>query len=170
MSLTVERLKEVLFYDPYTGNFTWKKPTSNRVKLGSIAGVEDSQGYIAIRLDTVLYKAHRLAWLYCFEEWPVEFIDHINNIKSDNRLDNLREATAQENCRNKVRQSNNTTGYIGVSYYAVNNKYRATIQVDNKTKHIGYYNTAEEASTAYKSKALELFGEFIYNESNTNLL
>lgn len=166
--ITVERLRELLHYNPDTGIFTWINPSSNRIKVGSIANCKDAYGYVVIRIDNKLYKAHRLAWLYCFNELPELSLDHINGIKNDNRLDNLRECSAQDNCRNKNKQSNNTSGYVGVNYYPTYNKYRASITVNKSTLHIGYYNTAKEASLAYENRARSLFGEF-KRESTDNI-
>lgn len=164
--LTGKRLRELLHYDVDTGVFTWIAPTSNRIKVGSTASCKDAYGYTVIRINSILYKAHRLAWLYCFDELPILALDHINGIKDDNRLDNLREASSQDNCRNRCIQSNNTTGYIGVTYYPTSNKYRASITINKKSIHIGYYDTAEQASIAYQLKAKELFGVFKHESTN----
>lgn len=164
--LTYTRLKELLNYDPDTGVFIWIKPTSNRVKINSVAGTFDTYGYLVIRIDSILYKAHRLAWLYAFEEYPENQIDHINGIKSDNRLDNLRDATSSQNMFNKPVNSANTTGYKGVNYRASMSKYRASIGYKGRVLHLGYFITAEEAHEAYKLKSIELYKEFSTNENN----
>ena len=85
-SLTAERLREVLDYDPDTGVFTRKVRTASSVKVGDVAGSLNGKGYIRIRVDGRLYFAHRLAWLYVHGEWPVDQVDHINGIKNDNRI------------------------------------------------------------------------------------
>ena len=166
--ITLEELRHIMSYDTDSGIFTWTNPTSNRVKAGSQALCKDAYGYVVIRLKGRLYKAHRLAWFYVYGHMPTEDIDHINGIRDDNRIANLRVATSQENNRNKKIQKNNTTGFIGVSYKPDVGKYRATITVNKTTIHIGYYSTPEEASKAYQIKAAELFGEYKH-ESNNNL-
>jgi len=89
----------LLTYDPYTGLFTWLVDAySNKVK-GKIAG-SIKEGYINISIDRKLYRAHRLAWLYVNGVFPSE-IDHINRVKSDNRICNLREVSRSENCQNR---------------------------------------------------------------------
>lgn len=92
-----------------------------------------------------------------------EEVDHIDGNTLDNRKCNLRICTPKENSRNRKRQKNNTTGYVGVLF--VNRKYlirqfRARIKVDGKIKHLGYFKTREEAALAYNIAAVIYFGEF----------
>jgi hypothetical protein len=155
-----EELKRNLSYDPNTGLFTRLIVHCNRVKVGSVAGTNTTRGYVDIRLYGKLYKAHRLAWLYITGKWPQAQIDHINGIKTDNRWENLREATPQENLRNLGIRSRNTSGFKGVSFCKRSNKWRASASVDNKYKHLGFYETAELASEAYERHAKAKFGEF----------
>src|SRR4029450_2313606 len=115
--LTAERLRELLDYDPETGDFTWKV---NRrcVRSGSVAGnVNCVDGYCYIGVDARRYHAHRLAWLYIKGAWPNDQIDHINGNKADNRFANLRQATHSQNQANGGRYSNNASGYNGVTLH-----------------------------------------------------
>ena len=91
MSLTAERLREVMSYDPETGVLTWRKKTGRkgRVVVGRAAGNYDPDGYICVRIDRKNYKAHRLAWLYVYGTWPDNRIDHIDGIKDNNAITNL---------------------------------------------------------------------------------
>jgi len=152
--LTQAQLKERLHYDPETGLFTWLIAPSKSVKIGSIAGSKNNQGYIAIGINNKLYSGHRLAWLYVHGRLPDSQIDHINRIRSDNRICNLREVTRQQNQFNRIAQKNNQTGYMGVTMCG--KKYRALIMVDSKLIHIGLFDTAEKASQAYLSAKSEL--------------
>jgi hypothetical protein len=102
--------------------------------------------YIGIRLDNVLYLAHRLAWFYSYGKWPVDQIDHINGDRTDNRLINLREATNAENAQNK-RIRAGKSGFCGVR--KENSKWLAEIKVNYKPIRIGLFNTPEEAHQAY---------------------
>jgi HNH endonuclease len=111
--LTVEQLKELLNYNPETGLWTWIK-ARGRCAKGSFAGTM-LDGYIMIYVDKVGYLAHRLAWFYMTNRWPLE-VDHKNTIKNDNRWDNLREATRSQNKFNVPALSNNTCGFKGVFY------------------------------------------------------
>lgn len=88
-------------------------------------------------------------------------VDHINGNKLDNRRCNLRFATKSQNAANSKRMSNNTTGYRGVCFYKARNNFTANITVGQKTKFLGYFATAEEASIAYKAAAEKHFGEFV---------
>ena len=157
------QLKEVLEYNPDTGLFTWKKTFRNRVVVGSVAGCKN-KGYIVIKINRKRHLAHRLAYLYMAGKFPENLIDHINHIRDDNRWTNLRDATTSQNQANRVKQKNNTSGYKGVRWNKTTKKWCARIRYMNKDIHIGVYTTPQEASEAYKKKAIELFGEFSYTE------
>ena len=91
------KIENELNYDPSTGAFTWKTPKrGRRQKLGSIC----TKGYLQISVDGKKYMAHRLAWYLTYNRWPTE-IDHINRVKLDNRISNLREVSHKENCLNQ---------------------------------------------------------------------
>lgn len=145
--LTQAQLKERLHYDPETGIFTWLIPKRNSVKTGSIAGTKDRYGYIQIQLQHKRYGAHRLAWLYVHGRFPDSQIDHINRVKADNKICNLREVTHQQNQFNRDVNKNNTSGYIGVTMKG--KKYRARITVEGKRTYLGLFDTAEKAGQAY---------------------
>lgn len=157
-----EKLIKAYTYDPEDGLFRY---TSNRQakKIGDVAGT-DHLGYIRISLDGKRYLAHIMAWLYCFEELPENELDHINGNKSDNRLDNLREATRSQNIMNTKARSDNKSGVKGVKLQP-NGKYSARIIIKGKEKHLGTFNSIEEAAQAYEIAAKEVFGEF-YNSGN----
>lgn len=159
--ITYEQLVDLLDYNKDTGIFTWKVRLGPRALVGNVAGsVDKTTGYTNIRLGGKAYKAHRLAWLWCMQKWPDKMIDHINGIRDDNRLDNLREASSQENQQNRSKQVNNTSGFKGVSWNNSKNKYIAQITLDGKVTHLGYFLTAEVASQAYETAATQHFKEF----------
>lgn len=147
--ITENRLKCLVSYNSETGIFTWKTRPSNRVRVGDIAGTLDSNGYIYIKLDGKRYFAHRLSWLYMYGQWPVADIDHKNGIRNDNRIENLRLATKNENQQNRKLNKNNTSGYMGVYYDQTKNKWVSKINVKSIRKHLGYYDTSEEAYSRY---------------------
>ena len=151
MTITQEFLQGLFSYDPETGLFTRLK-TSGGQLAGSIAGSNCSGGYIGIMVNYKTYMAHRLAWLYVYGDWPKGEIDHINSIRTDNRIENLRDVTRTENNNHLVQaKSNNLLGLLGVSYYPKGGRYRATITVDRKRVHIGMFDTPHEAHEAYLS-------------------
>lgn len=161
--VTVERLKELLDYDPATGLFT-RKVAVSRMKAGTIAGMKHKgHGYVVIKIDNKSYLAHRLAWLYTYGEWPSgEVMDHKNLIRHDNRLENIRVATASQNAHNKSVTRACKAGFKGVSYRA-RWPYRpwiANISVGSKVIYLGAYATALEANEAYRQAAIRYFGEF----------
>jgi len=148
-----QRLKSLLSYCPETGNFYWAdKPSKfNHIKVGEVAGtISKHHGYVVIACDKKLYRAHRLAWYFYHGEWlnkPLE-IDHINGIRSDNRIGNLRVANRQQNMQNERKaRVNNKSGFLGV--HEINGVYRARICVDGKEVFLGQFKTPEEASSKY---------------------
>jgi len=157
--LTQKRLKEVLHYDPETGLFRRALKTSNRVKVGEIAGTENAYGYLVICVEGKLHQAQRLAWLYMTGEWP-EFIDHKNGHRADNRWSNLRDCTRLQNQANMKKPSHNTSGLKGVSLHSEAQKWRAKIQVNKKTIHLGLFATKRQAHDAYCEAARRYHGEF----------
>jgi len=146
--LTQSRLKELLHYDEETGIFT-RKTKIGRYKLGSISGAKHNKGYVQIMIDGENYLAHRLAWFYVYGEFPKNQIDHINRIKTDNRIENLRQATSSQNGANKNKQINNSTGYTGVTFDKNRSKWMARIWVNNKVIHLGRFSSPIEANSAY---------------------
>ncbi len=163
-SITQERLRELLHYDAATGIFTWIKRPSNCVKIGEQAGCYDDKGYIHIRADDRLYLAHRLAWFYETGSWPITGLDHKNGNPSDNRIDNLREATQSQNVQNiRGAKRDSSHGYLGVKFMPKQGKkpWMARIQVNRKNIFLGYYHTGEEAHAAYiaAKRKLHPFGE-----------
>ena len=156
--LDAKTLRTILSYAPETGLFTWLK-RRNGVK-SMTAGYTGCDGYVSIRINGKLYKAHRLAWFYVQGCWPSAHIDHINGDPSDNRLSNLREATHSENLRNVPIWGSNTSGYKGVSFSKVRNKWRAQIRFCNKRLTLGHFETPEDAYAAYCKAALIHHGSF----------
>jgi hypothetical protein len=136
------RLLELLDYNPDTGLFTWKATRKRLAKVGTEAGSTNGSGYRQISVDGKLYLAHRLAWFYCFQEWPKNNIDHINGIRADNRLDNLQDVTQNKNIQ-KASRTVSSSGFRNVR--KIYNKYQAHIKVRGKTIHLGMFDTGEQA-------------------------
>ena len=142
-------LKEILSYDPETGGFIWLIAPANCMKAGDAAGTLD-RGYVQIGIKGKLYRAHRLAWLITYGEWPRE-LDHINHIRDDNRIANLREVTRQENCKNRSPSKRNKSGVCGVCWNKASNKWLAMICVNSKNTYLGAFIDKFEAICARKS-------------------
>ena len=160
MTLTAERLREVLAYDPDTGVFVWRVPPVNQVRAGDVAGGIMGAGYLVITIDRKKHYSHRLAWLYVHGAWPIEEIDHIDMLRTNNKLSNLREATVTQNNVNRPVHSNNKSGTKGVRATKNGERWSARIGVSGRTIDLGCYNTKEEAGAAYAEAARRYYGEF----------
>ena len=150
-SVTADRLRELLAYDAKTGQFFRLTDGGRGVKAGEVAGcIQKSSGYRYISLDGKRMLAHRLAWLHFFGEWPKRQIDHINGVRDDNSIGNLRDVSISVNQQNRRKASaNNLAGFLGVRVHKRTGRYTAAIRVDGPARHIGYFSTAEEAHSAY---------------------
>jgi len=165
--ITQERLKELLHYDATTGVFTRLIQTSSNAKKGSIAGSLSKQGYVIIWINNEKRLAHRLAWLYVYGEYTVDGfeIDHINRIKSDNRISNLRLATRNQNRMNVDKAKNNSSGYKGVCFEQQTQKWKSQIKHNGKSITLGRFSTKEDANKKYLSYVKDLHGEFFCDAS-----
>jgi len=152
-------LKEILRYEPDNGHFFWRKLLSKRAVPGKKAGWSQN-GYVCISIHGRYYRAHRLAWLYIYGEWPEYEIDHINGVPDDNRIENLRPATSCQNKMNAAIRSDNSSGFKGVQWNSQRKRWKAVIQKDGKVKHLGFYHDVEEAAAARATAEIKYFGEY----------
>lgn len=159
-SLTTARLKELLSYDPESGDFIWSGHRRVGVRIGAVCGRISRHGYREICVDRVLHRANRLAWLYMTGEWPALSVDHINRNKADDRWCNLRLATNSENAANQCVRKSNVSGFVGVSWCADRQKWAAQIRIAGRKTNLGRFATAEEAAKAYDRAAFAAFGGF----------
>jgi HNH endonuclease len=153
--LTQAELKELLHYDPATGVFTWLVAAAKSIKVCSIAGNLKSSGYNHIQIKGKGYLAHRLAWLYVKGCWPEAEIDHLNRIRNDNRIDNLRDVTHMQN---RCNTSNNVSGVPGVAWHKLGKKWQVQIRVAGKSKSLGYFTNIEDAAAARREAELKYYG------------
>ena len=165
MELTADTVRALLVYDTSTGVFVWRHNADRSIQwnaryAGKLAGASDVKGYQVITIDRKAYKAHRLAYLYVYGRFPHNDIDHANGNKSDNRIENLREATRSQNCANKGLVCTNTSGVKGVSWKRQLRKWCASIKVNRTAIHLGYFNDQNAAQAAYAKAAKEYFGSF----------
>ena len=154
----IAKAKRLLEYRP-DGTLYWRVRRGG-VKKGRRAGSKDKNGYRRVKIDGKRFGEHRVIWAMHHGWWPKQ-IDHINGIRDDNRIDNLRAATPQQNQANK-RAFNSHGMPKGVQYEPRNrtHKYVARIKHKKKSIHIGSYRTPEEARAAYLSYAKKVFGEY----------
>lgn len=155
-----EEVLSVVSYDPDTGWFTRKRSKQCPGTVGKRTGSVVAKGYRLLHINGKYYMEHRIAWLIVHGQIPTGMtIDHINGIKGDNRITNLRLATDCQNSYYRPRKSNNVSGCKGV-YQRENGKYRAVITVNRKRTSLGTFSTKEEAYAAYCEAARRLHGEF----------
>lgn len=164
---SIEFLRECFSYNPETGVIIWlPRPrihfATERVFktwhsrfCGKLAGGVNSKGYIEIGMQGRLMKAHRIAWALSYGEYPSGDIDHINGVRDDNRLVNLRDVTRRGNCRNSARHKNNNSGISGVHWHARDNRWVAAINFAGMQRHLGYYKFLIDAAAARKSAELK---------------
>lgn len=157
--ITQEELKKLLHYDPETGIFTWVKTRGGFATAGQIAGsVREGGGkhYVRILLDGKRTRAHRIAWMYVYGYFPAEEIDHINGNGLDNRIVNLRQVSHIENCRNRRKPKNNTTGVMGVYRDRNTGGFMAQIRHEGRLNYLGSFPNIESAALARKRAEIEL--------------
>ncbi len=147
--ITQKRLKEILNYDPDTGEFTRAKSLRNQVKKGDPAGSFHHNGYLGIFLENKKYYGHRLAWLWVYGRFPENETDHINGDRADNRISNLRCVDRKENTKNKCIRSDNTSGVNGVCRTPAG-KWRVYIGVSGTQKILGAFDDFDLACLVRK--------------------
>lgn len=166
--ITQERLKSIVSYDPDTGIFRANGPyfelNRNRIipgrQAGTIIGCQKSKdGYLVARFDGLLYRLHRLAFLYMNGSIP-KVVDHIDGNPSNNKWSNLRASSQMQNTQNQKSKKINKLGLKGVCWVPDRNKFKASITFNYRHIHLGYFKTKEEARNCYIAAAKERFGDF----------
>jgi hypothetical protein len=149
-TLDAETLRNRVGYDPLTGIFTWKPKNNdkwfNSRFAGKQAGTLLNTGYWFISIGRESHLAHRLAWLYVYDEWP-QYVDHRDRNPLNNAISNLKSVTAAENNVNKG-QRQGTSGFKGI--HKSGNKWVTEIQYEGKRLRAGPFDTIEEATADYQ--------------------
>lgn len=166
--LSPEEFRKLVDYDPDSGRLVWKIrcPSTftdghrrskewkannwNSARAGKNAGTLSPDGYIRINILGKQYRGHRVAWAVYHGEWPDNHLDHINGIRDDNRMSNLRITNEVGNARNACLPTTNTSGVIGVTKDKNTGKWCAYIGVKMKTVHLGSFRTMDEAIACRK--------------------
>lgn len=158
--MDVNLVKEYLSYDPESGLLIWIKSPGDKKTVGSPAGYVAQSGYVMVGLVNKEYRAHRLAWVLQTGELPPKFLDHKNGQRDDNRWDNLRPATKQQNTRNRVKRKDCSSIYKGVSWHKKADKWRSYASVNGQYIHLGNFDSEIEAAKSYDNFVIRTFGEF----------
>ena len=159
--LTHERLLELLKYNKRTGVFTWRVTRSKNAAAGSKAGSKpNSDGYISIKIDLVLHRAHRLAWFYVTGVMPVLQVDHKNRIRHDNRFVNLRLDELSEQSANRKVMRTTSSGVNGVTWNKEEQKWRVRVCYRHKRVYLGDFRDLNEAIAVRKKAAEDIHGVF----------
>ena len=160
----IDDVREVLRYDHESGKLYWRVRSieffrgtegrsadhTHRQWNGARAGKEalaspKTRGYLGGKLFGMHVRAHRVAWALHYGQWPKNEIDHINGIKSDNRISNLRDVDAATNSKNQPMSSKNSSGKIGVSWNGSIGKWHAYITIRQTRHHLGFFSDINEA-------------------------
>lgn len=170
--IDIEILNELLEYNPETGQLFWKFrdrkwfPTEgsynswNKQNAGKEAFTAKSYDYYVGTLLKVVYFKHIIAFALYNQRWPTHQVDHRDEDKSNNRSDNLREATHAQNQQNRSLGITNTSGFKGVTWNKRKSKWQAQIRIDGKQTGLGYFHDKLEAARAYNQAATKVHGEF----------
>ena len=157
--ITQSELKELVHYNDQTGIFTWKKSRKG-CAIGSVAGSLHLNGYIYININYKKYLAHRLAWVYQYKEFPANEIDHIDGNKSNNKIENLRNATRSENLRNTTLNVRNKSGHKNISLHKPTGLWRAVLTMNKHIVINKYFKNIDDAVNFIKEKREEYHGNF----------
>jgi HNH endonuclease/AP2 domain len=155
-NLTASRVRELFTYNKSTGILRRRITRNQHSKKGSHSTAVDRDGYLIVGIDYKIYRAHRVIWLYVNGQWPKGDCDHINRIKTDNRIANLRDVTRSQNKQNQLVCKNNKCGIKGVYWSEKYKRWFASIGHLGEQIYIGQFKTIEEASDAYKMFAMFL--------------
>lgn len=154
---TYQKLLARLRYED--GFLIWVKAYKHALN-GTPAGRENSEGYRRIHIPSMgMVGVHRLIFLLHHGYLP-EFVDHIDGDPRNNRIENLRAATREENARNVKTPSTNTSGKKGVYFLKESGKWQVSIRVNDRLKYIGLFLTFDEAAAARDKAEVEFHGEY----------
>jgi AP2 domain/HNH endonuclease len=158
--MTQERLKQLF---TYRGGVLYWRISKGRVRIGQIAGTKMSNGYHMIQIGKQRYYRSNLVWYWHYGWWPYPGIDHRNQIKYDDRIENLREANAHQQQLNTKIKSNNTSGFKGVYWHSTRQKWVANIGINYKTVYLGIFDDQIDAINARRAAEQRYYDAKFYN-------
>lgn len=158
MTNLTHQLSDYITYDPEEGSLF-------RKDLNRYVGTLSKVGYYTFTFNKKSYYNHRVAFYLMVGRWPTQ-VDHINGLKTDNRWINLREVTSRQQATNKVGWSK--SGYKGVSWSKVKEKYHSRVRFMDKVYHVGYFDDILDAKRAYDLKAQQLHEEYFNDKHRTS--
>jgi hypothetical protein len=154
----IRRLRTVLSYNSRTGVLRWKIKYPNTI-IGAEAGCIDWRGYRLVKVDGRLLLAHRLAWALYYGAWPKGDLDHKNQNKGDNRIENLRLGPRAHNMAN-TRPKNKRGLPKGCYQLKGRNTWYSQIRINGALKRLGAFATAKEAAVAFQREHRAAHGQF----------
>jgi hypothetical protein len=155
--ITADQLRTLFAYDERTGLFTRRVQTSNRVKVGQVAGYADPIGYVYFCAAGRRRAAHRMAWLYVYGVMPLGEVDHRDTVRHHNWIANLRDEATVVNQHNQIRAHRQSkSGLLGAAIDNRRGGFNAQINVGGKYHFIGHFDTAEAAHAAYVTSKRQL--------------
>lgn len=161
--LTQQRLKELLYYHPESGDFVWISKTGRSTPVGKQAGTLSQKGYVGIRIEGHYYLAHRLAVFYVTGAWPSDEVDHKDTVKHHNWWANLRDATRRQNACNTKLNSTNTSGFKNISWDKRRQMWQVRMRVNKTMRNFGNYTNITDACEACTQARERFHGEFARN-------
>jgi hypothetical protein len=163
-NLSAAHVRAIFSYDPQEGLLRWRNDCGmgNRIPAGSVAGTLNKEGYRYVIVDGRHYRAARVIWLWMTGKWPLGQVDHKDRGTSNDKWENLREATGSQNKANSRKYRNKSCSLKGVQAVQKRHsiRYRAVVTKDGVRRSIGNFGTPEEAHAAYVKAAQELHGEY----------
>lgn len=139
---------DYFIFDEKTGNLLNKFTRNNRAKAGDVSGYVNDSGYVVVRIDGKRFRAHRVIWEMHHGEIPNGYeIDHINRVRGDNKLENLRLVTSHENNLNLSKRKS-ISGVTGVVFNKKDGKWQAQIGFNGKHVYLGQFLNKSDAIKA----------------------
>ncbi|MCK5609397.1 HNH endonuclease [Candidatus Pacearchaeota archaeon] len=162
--ITQDLVKDLFNYNPETGILT-RKINKGSAKAGDIAGSINSKGYLLTRINGKKYLNHRIIFLFVYGYLP-EFMDHVDNNRLNNKIENLRECTWNENQHNALLRKDNKSGIKCVTWHKATKKWMAAIRINKQSKHLGVFSDIKEAKKSVDDARIKYHGEFANNGIN----